>query len=162
MNQPQTSIKTEAEEQAYRDNVERNDLRKKVDRAAGLYNDLLTGPGRWREFLEKTHAELFKRWPDIYDAIIDARRWENPVHFNGSFAEKVARAKPLPAISTVGQMERVICRALVMLSLPEADREKLIKQAYDEEREAMRLSEEANVRKLGVDDLDISKIKFEL
>ncbi len=162
MSQPQTSIKTEAEEKAYAENSERNDLRREVDRAAGLYNDLLTGPGRWREFIEKTHAELFARWPDIHDAIIDARRWENPVHFNGSFAEKVARAKPLPAISTVGQMERVICRALVMLSLEPAEREKLIKTAYAEEKEAHRLVDEANIRKLGIDDIDISKIKFEL
>ena len=162
MNQLPTSTKTEAEEQAYDDTLERNRLMKETDRAAGLYNDLLTGPGRWREFLEKTHAELFARWPAIHDAIIDARRWENPVHFNGSFAEKVARAKPLPAITTVGQMERLICRALVMLSLPEAERERLIKAAYAEEREAMRLAEESNKRKLGLDDLDLSKIKFEL
>jgi len=162
MNQPQTSIKTEAEEQAYRDNVERNDLRKKVDRAAGLYNDLLTGPGRWREFLEKTHAELFKRWPDIHDAIIDARRWENPCNFNGSFAEKVARAKPLPAITTVGQMERVICRALVMLSLPHDERERLIKEAYTEEAEMKRLLDKAAEQRLSVADVDISSIRFEV
>jgi len=158
MNQPR--ILTEEEERQRDLNLERNDLRREVDRAAGLYNDLLTGPGRWREFLEKTHAELFKRWPDIHSAIIDARRWENPVHFNGSFAEKVARAKPLPAISTIGQMERIICRALVMLSLEQADRERLIKTAYADEKEAMRLVDESNKRKLGADDIDISKIEF--
>jgi len=156
MNLPLTS----AEEAARELNLERADLRREVDRAAGLYNDLLTGPGRWREFLEQTHQNLRERWPDIHDAIVDARRWENPCTFNGSFAEKVARAKPLPAISTVGQLERLICRALVMLSLPQPEREKLIKAAFDAEREAQRLCEASNSRKLGAGDIDISSISF--
>jgi hypothetical protein len=158
MNQPQ--ILTEAEEAAYEENIARNDLRRQADRAAGLYNDLLTGPGRWREFLEKSHAELFARWPEIHSAIVDARRWENPCTFNGSFAEKVARAKPLPAITTVGQMERLICRALVMMQLEPAERERLIKQAYAEEKEAQRLCEESRIRRLGIDDVDLSGIEI--
>jgi len=152
MNLPQTST----EEEAYAENIARNDLRRSVDRAAGLYNDLLTGPGRWREFIESSHAEIFARWPEIHDALIDARRWENPCDFNGSFAEKVARAKPLPAITTVGQMERLVMRALVMLQTDKPERERLIKQAYDEEREAKRLCEESRVRRLGIDDIDLS------
>jgi len=156
-----SQLKTSAEEEAYDMNLQRNDLRREVDRAAGLYNDLLTGPGRWRDFIEKTHAELFAKWPEIHDAVVDARRWENPCTFNGSFAEKVARAKPLPAISTVGQMERVIMRALVMLQLDPVEREKLIAAAYAEEREAQRLCEEARVKRLGVDDVDLSNVRFE-
>jgi len=154
MNLPKTS----AEEEAYAVEMTRHDLRREVDRAPGLYNDLLTGPGRWREFLEKSHQEIFARWPEIHNAIIDARRWENPCNFNGSFAEKVARAKPLPAISTVGQMERIILRALVMLQTDQSERERLIKQAYDEERAAQKLCEESKVRKLGTDDIDTSGI----
>ena len=157
-----TQLQTSEEENAKATEAARHDARREVDRAAGLYNDLLTAPDRWRAFLEQTHTQLLTRWPDIHDAIIDARRWENPIDFNGSFAEKVARAKPLPAISTVGQMERIICRALVMLSLPKAEREGLIKVAYDEEREARKLVEASKVRKLGAEDIDISKITFEL
>lgn len=159
MNQP--PILTEEEERQRDQNLERADLRREVDRAAGLYNDLLTGPGRWRQFIEQTHQSLFTRWPEIHDALIDARRWENPCDFNGSFAEKVARAKPLPAISTVGQLERLVLRTLVLLALPKAEREKLIKEAYAEEKEARRLTELASERKLGVSDVDLSEIKIE-
>ena len=148
--------KTLAEEQAYEAVMAEHDLRRTIDRAAGLNNELLTAPGRWREFLEKSHAEIFERWPDIFDAVVDARRWENPIHFNGTFAEKVARAKPLPAISTVGQMERIIMRTLVMMDKTPAERERLIKEAFDAEHEARRLCEEARSRKLGVDDIDTS------
>jgi hypothetical protein len=158
MSLPQTST----EEEQYDLELERNDLRRSTDRAAGLYNNLLTGPGRWRAFLESSHQDLFKRWPEIHDAIIDARRWENPIHFNGTFAEKVARAKPLPAVSTVGQMERIILRALAMLNMDQPTRERLIRAAYDAERAEYKAMEEsaAAKSKLGPGEVDLSSIEF--
>ena len=153
MNQQPRSTEDEAE---YQRSTAEHDLRKTVDRAAGLYNDQRNSGNAWREFLEKTHAEIFARWPEIHDAMVDARRWENPCHFNGTFAEKVARAAPLPAISTVGQMERIIMRTLVMMDMPGPERERLIKLAYDAEKEAQRLCAEARTRKLGVDDIDLT------
>jgi len=153
---------TSAEEEAKAAVLAEHDFRRDVDRAAGLHNDLHTSASRWREFLEANHAAIAEQWPAIHDAVVDARRWENPIHFNGSFAEKVARAKALPAISTVGQFERIICRALIMMNLPQPERERLIKQAFDAEREAHRISSLAKTRKLGAEDLDVSEINFNL
>lgn len=156
MNLPPTS----AEEEALAQELARNALRRETDKSAGLYNELLTGPGRWRQFLEESHQSLFDKWPELHDAMVDARRWENPVNFNGSFAEKVARAKPLPAISTVGQLERILMRTLVMMQTPQPERERLIKEAYAAEVEARKLSEAAAVKKLGIGEIDVSSIKF--
>jgi hypothetical protein len=153
-------VKTLAEEEAYEAVMGEHDLRRRVDRAAGLNNVLYAAADRWREFLQTTHADLLARWPAVHDAIVDARRWENPVHFNGTFAEKVARAAPLPAISTVGQMERLILRSLVMLELPSAERERLIKAAYDAEKAAQKLCEESRVKRLGPDDIDLTGIEL--
>jgi hypothetical protein len=154
---------TSAEEAALaRVNAE-HDLRRTVDRAAGLHNELRTAGDRWREFLQDNHDYIMEKWPAIRDAVVDARRWENPLNFNGTFAEKVMRATPLPAISSVGQMERLICRALIMLMLPEADREAAIRAAYESELAARRVSAKAAANeKISAEEIDISSISFEL
>jgi hypothetical protein len=154
---------TSAEEAALaRVNAE-HDLRKTVDRAAGLHNELRTAGDRWRAFLQERHEQITERWPAIRDAVVDARRWENPINFNGTFAEKVMRATPLPAISSVGQMERLICRAVVMLDLSPAEREALIAEAYESELAARRVSAKAAANeKISAEEIDISSIKFEL
>ncbi|RPJ87101.1 MAG: hypothetical protein EHM18_02845 [Acidobacteria bacterium] len=151
---------TEQEEADKVVNLKRHELRTEVDRRAGLFNEILTGPGRWREFLEKSHHEIFVQYPNLHDALIDGRRWENPINFNGTFAEKVARAKPLPAISSVGQLERIALRALVMLNLSSTEREALIRKAFDEELAVKALLKKANEQRLSVDDIDLSQIKL--
>ena len=145
-------------------NEELAEFRKGLDRLAGLYNDRVNGSS-WRSFLEGRHEMVMQQWPAIRDAVVDARRWEEPCNFNGSFAEKVERAKPLPAISTIGQLERLVIRALVMLGLDADAREELIKASYEAEREAKRLSEMAASAKkpTGIDrtdEVDLSSIQL--
>jgi hypothetical protein len=111
-----------------------------ADREGGLYANFPARPSAWTSFLEKSHEQVMANYPAIHDALIDARRWESPFHYNGSFACKVDRAKPLPAISTLGQLERLVIRTLAMLGMSQDDREALIQQAYAEEKAAREAS----------------------
>jgi len=143
---------------------EEREYRKGLDRLAGLYNDKINASA-WRSFLEGRHDFVMQTWPQLRDALVDARRWEEPCNFNGSFAEKVERAKPLPAVSTIGQLERLVLRTLVMLGLPQEEREALIKASYEAEREAKRLSEAAAASRkpTGInrtDEIDLSSIQL--
>lgn len=142
-----------------------SDARQCLDNVAGLYNELFNSKQSWTEFLEAEHELVHKAWPELREALIDARRWENPVSFDGSFASLVERKKPLPALTTVGHLERVALRALVMFHMDREQREELIRRAWEAETAARKsAAEQARPHKpesrLGVDDLDLSSIKL--
>jgi len=95
------------------------------------------GTNPWREYIEGEIEILMRNaGPELCLAMIHSRAIECPEHYYKSRSYDKDLSKAHFGITKAGYWERIALRALVLLQVPIEEREKLIAESLERERQA--------------------------